>query len=1475
MIKTGVRKALIAVTLSALVAGCGSESGTNLSFNGDSGSGQGNYAERSYVIRGQIPLTRSSSGVAGIPVIAKEYNPVNPDSKVYRSATDSNGNFEIKVDHPGTYVVMADGGRRGKAVRTVEVRADSNIVNLGQIRLTATGNIEGFLTYDGYPIKGAVVYIPGTSYIAITDKTGHFKISDVPVNEGNTGYRLVVKAMNSGHGYSYEEERDFGILGIIQLNPLTPSGIQIVKDLARVEPRLLHYRPIDNEFYVMFNGKEIFVRNFRSEEDSSGYDYYHESYYDGVDAPGFRLVFEKPMDKESLFDAIEILDSSNQTVDVADKSDLIEVHTDYGPGWYKVYINTSKLKPGKYVLKIDKSRAKSTYGVNLAEDVEIPFEVGDFIGDVVGDHEKAGIDEPVEIHFSAPVDRQSVIDNLKVQDSNGNTPEGLKLYFEPDNMTVYVSAVFKEGEKYTFSFENGTVKTFDGFTFINLPFEDKFSMIKPRMFMPSFEVDWNEVPKDFLVRVAFNVLMDRDSVEKSLKVIDETNNETIDDVSIQWSSMWIEFHNSNYYPQNCDGDQHYEWCGGNIAKPATGDFAEIKFDKEYGHTYKIVIDNAKSAKGTPLEKFEAEFTVLTPQFKGVDVQNGDVIEPYESIKVYANVPVSDKEGTYSIQYINKNDPSDTINGILEGNEIRPAKPLAPDSEYVLKIDKLQSFDGYDLITQSSPFTVTIKTFRKHIVGSFPYGGQSWVCDGNHHVVIDWNVALTDEEKEALKKFIKVDAYPYYSHGTGSTPTHPDVNVVFGTWGQGQTRMYVDFTWDPDTNYRVYFGDDNGTIVTEIPVTDESGNVTGYLYPDKVIVFTTAPEGVSPANKSSFIYGTNPTDGGKVSIYDYLTVTISTYDGWCCNNLPTENIDIEVKECELSGTNCEILNAITDYKIDFGYYNSIYLRIYHPDFYKKYEVTVKKLIPVYDWAKDYYLYPDGEDESTFYKFSFFTGGPELWINVNNANGYISFSGNALFNVKELKDALKLQPDINCIWNDDNSTSDDQEYVTSLICYYSPIQYANVGIDIPEELTAYEPEEVFDNSTNSTTTQYNVIGKFENTPLSQVCTVNPDITLPKLEKVEVVENNPDEGYAVINLHFNEKLDAESFKSANITVSYQDGNNTVNVPIEGSPISAYYGYCEETGMCVEPDVRVKLKDYIKPGVIYTVKVTGVKEFGGHYEITEEDGTATFKYTGKIMNIAYAGYRYSDNGTNKYKFLFLVNADVPLLENQPLTYELTEDSAEDVNIDLDLRIDSDYHKSPDTVTVRVDENHLGLVADYTVSSDYYCSYCYRIEDIYVRDILNEANETLPMYSRDVWYWGDIPSINSNILTPQVLNATEEGIYVTFGSYPQGCVFDNSIYKLLECDANDTENCTESSITVTSVNSTNETNVFLLKTSEILDNSTTYKLQVENLLSDGINFPCEALKPLGIEEVRESEPFQLSSVSEGNGTESGNKTEE
>jgi hypothetical protein len=443
------------------------------------------------------------------------------------------------------------------------------------------------------------------------------------------------------------------------------------------------------------------------------------------------------MDINSLFNATEILDSSNKTVNVGDKSELIKIDG-YG-GWYKVYINTSKLTPGKYTLKIDKSIAKSKYGVNLAEDVEIPFEVGDFIEGIPCPwffkwYPEAGIDRPVEIRFSAPVDRQSVINNLVVQDSNGNEPEGMRLYFEPDNMTVYISAVFKEGEKYTFSFENGTVKTFDNYTFVNLPFEEEFSMVKPKAFVDYYSND-TSVPKNANIWVHFNVLMDRDSVEKGLKVIDETDNKTVD-FSVSWSSIWGGESSSYYSPQTC-GDDINNYCGGDVVRPAIADSVKVDFEKEYGHTYRIVIDNATSAKGTPLEKFESEFTVLTPKFIGVDVQNGEVIEPYEGIKIYSNVPVSDKPGTYSVTVTDNNNCSGSASiTVTEASNLSPV--ISGNTAFCAgsstTLDVGSGFSTYLWNTGATTQTITVNSAGTYSVTVTDAGG----CSGDTQVVVTEN-----------------------------------------------------------------------------------------------------------------------------------------------------------------------------------------------------------------------------------------------------------------------------------------------------------------------------------------------------------------------------------------------------------------------------------------------------------------------------------------------------------------------------------------------------------------------------------------------------------------------------------------------------------------------------------------------------------------------------------------------------------------
>jgi len=57
-----------------------------------------------------------------------------------------------------------------------------------------TGWIEGTVKADGLSdLLGTIVYIPGTSFMARTDASGKYKISEIP---DNNGYELVAERSN-------------------------------------------------------------------------------------------------------------------------------------------------------------------------------------------------------------------------------------------------------------------------------------------------------------------------------------------------------------------------------------------------------------------------------------------------------------------------------------------------------------------------------------------------------------------------------------------------------------------------------------------------------------------------------------------------------------------------------------------------------------------------------------------------------------------------------------------------------------------------------------------------------------------------------------------------------------------------------------------------------------------------------------------------------------------------------------------------------------------------------------------------------------------------------------------------------------------------------------------------------------------------------------------------------------------------------
>ncbi|MDD2717926.1 MAG: hypothetical protein PHW04_18715 [Candidatus Wallbacteria bacterium] len=103
-------------------------------------------------------------------------------SQNYSALTDTDGRFEIKDVPEGRYFVQA---RRGATIvgQKLDVEVKKMAITTLNIQVTATGSLSGKVTLTGQTqYSGIMVYLAGTSYLALTDVIGNYLISDIPVS---------------------------------------------------------------------------------------------------------------------------------------------------------------------------------------------------------------------------------------------------------------------------------------------------------------------------------------------------------------------------------------------------------------------------------------------------------------------------------------------------------------------------------------------------------------------------------------------------------------------------------------------------------------------------------------------------------------------------------------------------------------------------------------------------------------------------------------------------------------------------------------------------------------------------------------------------------------------------------------------------------------------------------------------------------------------------------------------------------------------------------------------------------------------------------------------------------------------------------------------------------------------------------------------------------------------------------------------
>lgn len=208
------------------------------------GSGKSDDTLKLIKISGYVNTTNTDgtqAGKEGVTVTARRTDVVpsleeslakttQTTDGVYQTTTDSTGYYELQLP-PADYMILAEGLNNEKAIQKVAaLESNVTIINLDFI-LTATGNIKGTVVEGGNPPVDHVmsnqhlVYIPGTSYIAVLDKDGSFTLSDVPVGS---------YALNIGNGITVEVTVNSGSsvdVGLLDLTVLagTDSAKEMVK----------------------------------------------------------------------------------------------------------------------------------------------------------------------------------------------------------------------------------------------------------------------------------------------------------------------------------------------------------------------------------------------------------------------------------------------------------------------------------------------------------------------------------------------------------------------------------------------------------------------------------------------------------------------------------------------------------------------------------------------------------------------------------------------------------------------------------------------------------------------------------------------------------------------------------------------------------------------------------------------------------------------------------------------------------------------------------------------------------------------------------------------------------------------------------------------------------------------------------------------------------------------------------------------